>query len=101
MHTNQENWNLLLEKLKIGDVIKGRVFKIEPYGVYVNIGEIFHGIILAPHIGKPNIAMEEYPKIGVELQSIIVGFSHFNQEHSYVSLSIKHLPEIDSKNSLH
>lgn len=87
----EENWNRLKSELKIGDTVQGRIFKVEPYGVYVDIGRDFYGIVLAPQIGKESIAFDEYPKIGETISAIILGFSHYRSqlEFSYVSLSIK------------
>jgi ribosomal protein S1 len=91
MVRNIENWKKLQQKLKVGQVIKAKVIKLEPYGVYMDIGEKFHGIVLAPQIGRPDITFEEYPKIDTILDTIILAFSEFNGEHSYVSLSINKL----------
>ena len=87
----EENWKRLKEEIKIGDVIHGTVFKVEPYGVYVNIKKDFYGIVLAPQIGRENITQDEFPKVGEIIKTMVLGFSDFSFDYTYVSLSIKKL----------
>ncbi|WP_299679227.1 S1 RNA-binding domain-containing protein [uncultured Dokdonia sp.] len=94
MNKNEFTWKELTERLQIGQEITGVVFQQEAYGVYVDIGEAFYGIVLTPQISLNNrITLEEFPKIGDTITSVILGFSEHTKEESlewnYVSLSIK------------
>ncbi|BDD13094.1 hypothetical protein FUAX_55260 (plasmid) [Fulvitalea axinellae] len=84
-------WERFCGRLRVGDRVTGRVFKHEPYGVYVDIGEDFYGIVLVPMIRKePRIRVEEYPAIGSSVTAVILAFSpNREMEYSYVSLSMK------------
>ncbi|WP_272151511.1 S1 RNA-binding domain-containing protein [Tenacibaculum aiptasiae] len=83
------NWEKLKLEIQIGDILYGEVFKVEPYGVYVDINKDFYGIVLAPYIGKRNISLDEYPKLGEKLKVMVIDLSEFNGEFTYVSLSMK------------
>lgn len=88
-----ESWKKLKNELQIGQIISGVVFKIEHYGIYVDIGKDFHGIVLAPYISKEIIEVKDYPKIGEVVTGIIIHFSERNNPNeinfNYVVLSIK------------
>jgi len=93
---NIRDWNQLKEKIHIGDILYGVVVDIKKYGVYISIGEKFHGIVLAPHISKNEyIYILNYPKIGEKIKVMVLDFSENknNMKYSYLSLSIKHLPD--------
>ena len=81
MNKNEFTWKELTERLQIGQEITGVVFQQEAYGVYVDIGEAFYGIVLAPQISINNgITPEEYPKIGDTITSIILDFSQHTKK---------------------
>ena len=87
-----ENWTKLQKSLNIGDVVSGTVFQIENYGVYVDIGEDFYGIVLLPYISKERLeSLSDYPQVGSIVNTIVIDFSFSkeNIEFSYVVLSIK------------
>ena len=92
-----ENWNKLTQELKVGDVVSGTVFQVESYGVYVDIGEQFYGIVLVPYIGDGRLeSFSDYPQIGSLINTIVIGFSlnKGNMEFSYVGLSAKDYPRV-------
>lgn len=93
MEKNESAWKELTQRLQIGQEITGTVFKQEPYGVHVDIGEAFHGIVLAPYISiKDRHGLEEYPKVGDIITSLVLFFDpnyKGDLEFRYISLSIK------------
>ncbi|WP_299161577.1 S1 RNA-binding domain-containing protein [uncultured Tenacibaculum sp.] len=84
-----ENWEKLKFEIQVGDVLYGEVFKVEPYGVYVDINKDFYGIVLVPYIGEKNIKLNDYPEIGEKLKVKVIHFFDFNGVFTYVSLSMK------------
>lgn len=44
------DWNNLKFKYTIGEYIEGIVVKQEPFGVFVDIGEMFDAIVLVPEM---------------------------------------------------
>ncbi len=95
MIKNEASWKELTERLQRGQKITGTVFRQEPFGVFVDIGEAFHGIVLAPHIStKIGLNLDKYPKVGDTITTIVLDFDPSDKrdiEWRYISLSIKHL----------
>ncbi|WP_420571559.1 S1 RNA-binding domain-containing protein [Kordia sp.] len=93
MIRNINSWNTLKKELHIGEIISGKVFKIEPHGIYIDINKKFYGIVLAPYISKNRITVENYPKIGEIVTGLIIHFSEEidqkNIEFNYVVVSMK------------
>ncbi|WP_298507824.1 S1 RNA-binding domain-containing protein [uncultured Kordia sp.] len=93
MIRNINSWNALKKELHIGEIISGKVFKIEPHGIYIDINKDFYGIVLAPYISESSITIEDYPKIGEIVTGIIIHFSEQidqkNIEFNYVTISMK------------
>ncbi len=93
MIRNADSWNTLKKELQIGEIISGKVFKVEPYGVYIDIGKDFYGIVLAPYISNNRITIEDYPKIGEIVTGLIIHFSEEIDpkkiEFNYLVISMK------------
>ena len=73
--TGQVTWDELKSILSVGEKIRGTISQHEPYGVFVNIGYGYDGLIQITDF-KDNGVMtpEEYPAIGEEIQAVILGF---------------------------
>jgi general stress protein 13 len=72
--------------MKIGDIIKGRITGIKPYGAFVKIDETFDGLIHISEMSDGYVRnIEEYFTVGdlVDLQVIRIG------KDNKVSLSYK------------
>lgn len=78
------------EKLNAGDYIIGVVVERQTFGVFLDIGEEFRGLVLVPHMGKENIQVKDYPKVGENIYTKILGFSKHPTDikYSYVSLEM-------------
>lgn len=91
-----KRWEEMLSRLKRGDLLTGVITRVEPFGVFVDVGEEFLGLILVPFISKKeSINVQEYPEVGSVVQAVILAFSKSRRsiEHSYISLSIKDVPK--------
>jgi len=86
---NEFEWSQLKNKINQGSILKGIVFRIENYGVFIELKEVFYGIILRPHLkDKTPIKKDDLPKIGESIEVIVLGFSEsHNIEFNYISLS--------------
>lgn len=96
MVKSEATWKEFTERLQIGQEITGTVFRQEPFGVFVDIGEAFHGIVLAPYIStKIGLELKEYPKVGETITAIVILFDpndRMDLERRYISLSMKDYP---------
>lgn len=75
-----ETWEKLQEKLYPDLIILGRVTRVESFGVFVDIGEAFDGLIHSLSINdNDRINYEDYPKVGEIVKVVILGFSKHPQ----------------------
>lgn len=86
-------WNLAAEKYQVGNVIKGKVVRLVPFGAFVEIEQGIDGLVHISQIsnvrlGKPGDVL----KIGQEVEAKI---TEFDSEAKKVSLSIKEVSPID------
>ena len=85
-------WSRLISQRAFGETINGIITEQRQFGVFVDIGEKFNGLILAPNFREEDgILPSEYPKIGTEVEGKIIGFCENRDapEWSYVSISLK------------
>lgn len=91
---NEDNpWFKAAEKYKVGDVVKGKVVRLVPFGAFVELEKGVDGLvhisqISSVRIAKPGDALE----IGQEVEAKVV---EFNSEAKKISLSIKEVSPID------
>jgi ribosomal protein S1 len=80
-------WMRLKSELSVGQCINAIVTEVHTFGVIVEIGYDFPGVILAPNMmpkdGRP-FAVSDYPQVGDEVQTTILGFTDDRRQ---VSLS--------------
>ncbi len=78
---NNLSWEELKKTLVVGDVLMGTILKHEPYGVFVDLGYGYDGIIQITDFKDEGVMLpEEYPEIGKEIKAAILGFKdHGNQ----------------------
>ncbi len=90
---NKRNWESLKIRLHVGQIVEGIITRVETYGVYIDIGEIFEGIVLIPQLSLiPLQKLEDYPKRGDSIKGIIVDFSdgkNLDYEFANISISVK------------
>lgn len=83
----QDPWSAAISKFKIGDVVKGVIQKVVPYGAFVRIGEGLNGLI---HISELSSKLVKNPedivKIGDEVDVKILSISSTER---HLGLSLK------------
>lgn len=78
-------WLKALEKYKVGDVVKGKVLKVNPFGVFVELDKDIHGLCHVSELTSKKIAdpreivkdgdMKEFKVISVEPNDHRLGLS--------------------------
>lgn len=72
--------------MKKGDIVKGRITSIKPYGAFVKIGESFDGLIHISEISDRYVrSIEDYCNVGDVVTLEVVSVSNDNK----LSLSYK------------
>lgn len=85
-------WDSLVENMKEGDVVKGKVVNIEDYGAFLEIMPGVEGLVHVSEITWANtpINAKEFFKLGDEYDAKVVTLDKDNRK---MSLSIKQLSE--------
>lgn len=84
-------WKRIQEGYKIGDTVKGKVLKINPFGFFVELTPEIHGLAHVSELSdKPNIDPNTLGKIGDEIEFKVVSIEP--KEHR-LGLSLKAMVE--------
>ncbi len=84
----EDPWQKIKEKYKNGQVVKGKVTKFSPFGVFVQIDKDIHGLAHISEFSKQNQQMEEMLKLGQSYDFEILSLS---PETHKMSLALKDL----------
>jgi len=86
--TKQEK--VVLEKL-IGTTLSGRVIKVAHFGVFVDLGLKWNGLVLVPHKeNAASITIDSCPKIGTEVKAKVLAIAYNEDgEVYYISLDMR------------
>ncbi|MCX4030430.1 S1 RNA-binding domain-containing protein [Endozoicomonas sp. SM1973] len=91
-------WNELKNILKKGSLIEGVIKKHEAYGVFVDIGYNFEGLIQITDFKDSGVMTpNEYPAIGEKVEAVVLGFKENNQQ---IWLGVKNSQIRAAKNNL-
>ena len=78
LDATSSNWDSLKKRLHVGGSVKGVVTHRFSFGVFLDIGEQFPGLLEITHMTFPNdkiIATKDLPNIGDKLSNLtIIGF---------------------------
>lgn len=86
-------WFKAAEKFKVGDVVKGKVVRIVPFGAFVELEDGVDGLVHISQISSVRIAKPgDVLEIGQEVEAKVIEFNH---EAKKISLSIKEVNPID------
>jgi len=67
--TDDQNWEQIKSKYRIGQFLQGKVVSHKPYGVFLDIGEPeVKGLIRIPDfLDEGDMSQEMYPEIGSQV----------------------------------
>lgn len=84
-------WKSVTEKYKMGQVVKGRVLKINPFGLFVELDPDIHGLAHVSELAaKPVRDVNEIARVGDEFDFKIVSIDPDNHR---LGLSLRRLKE--------
>jgi len=94
MKREEDNpWYKIEERYKVGDIVKGTVVRLVPFGAFVEIEKGLDGLVHISQISSVRIAKPgDVLSIGQEVEAKIV---EINTEAKKISLSIKEVNPID------
>jgi len=83
----QDPWSAAISKYKVGDVVKGEVQKVVPYGAFVRIGEGLNGLIHISELSNKLVKNpEDIVKVGDPVDVKILSISSTER---HLGLSLK------------
>ena len=69
----EDPWKLVKEKYKIGEVVKGKILKIEPFGLMIGLDKDIHGLAHISELSDEPIAnIQSKFQIGQEMEFTVV-----------------------------
>jgi ribosomal protein S1 len=87
----EDPWSKIAQKYKVGQVVKGKVLKINPFGLFVQLDDNIHGLAHISELSeKPIKSPEEIARIGAELDFKILSIEPADHR---LGLSIRALKE--------
>ncbi|MFH1145976.1 MAG: S1 RNA-binding domain-containing protein [bacterium] len=91
--TKDDPWKTAAEKYQIGQKVKGKVLKVNPFGLFVELDPEIHGLAHISELSNKKIkSADEAAKPGDELEFTIISLE---PEHHRLGLSLK--PKVKKK----
>ncbi len=91
-------WKKVKDKYKVGDKVKGKVLKVNPFGLFVELDDEIHGLAHISELSEKSIQdASQVAKLGDSLEFKIISIDP--QEHR-LGLSIKALSEKSKKSEI-
>jgi small subunit ribosomal protein S1 len=91
-------WNKVIEKYKVGDVISGSVARLVPFGAFIEIEKGLDGLVHISQISNFRLTKPgDVLKVGQMIEAKII---EINLENKKISLSIKEVSPIDPPNKV-
>lgn len=87
-----ERWTALKNRLQIGQVVEGVVQHREPFGIFVDLGEDFVGlveVVCLPFPPGKAIDVDDYPEVGETVQARVLQFVDSNRQ---IRLTMRDVP---------
>ncbi|NSW90447.1 MAG: bifunctional 4-hydroxy-3-methylbut-2-enyl diphosphate reductase/30S ribosomal protein S1 [Firmicutes bacterium] len=86
-------WNKVAKKYKVGDVVEGTVVRLVPFGCFVEIEESIDGLVHISQISNKRIAKpDDVLKVGQKVEAKII---EMDLENKKIGLSIKEVNPIN------
>lgn len=84
-----------MDKIKIGDIVFGKVTGIEKYGIFLSLDDNINGLIHISEISNSFVKnVEDYAKIGETIKAKVIAIDH---NYEKLKLSIKDIDYRSSK----
>ena len=75
------SWEDVKLQLPIGSEVVGTVWSVKPYGVWVDLGVGFDGLILVPELaGEGPKQPEDYPQVGTRVSAKVLWHADHKQQ---------------------
>jgi ribosomal protein S1 len=96
---NDQFWNEIKSKYRLGELIYGTVENHAPFGIFVNLdNEAVRGIVqITDFVDSGDMNPEMYPDIGSPIGSVVVGYTE--DDRNQIWLSVK--PSVLQKALVH
>lgn len=96
---NDQFWNEIKSKYRLGELIYGTVENHAPFGIFVNLdNEAVRGIVqITDFVDSGDMSPEMYPDIGSPIGSVVVGYTE--DDRNQIWLSVK--PSVLQKALVH
>lgn len=78
----KSDWERVKAAVPLGSEVSGRVVAVQPFGVFVDLGLGFVGLLEVPEFGGPirPRSLEEYPPVGVSVTARVLQHADRNQQ---------------------
>lgn len=82
----EDPWQKAVKKYKLDDIVQGKIIKITPFGVFVEVEKDFHGLAHISELGADFKKLEEKIKVGDKVKFKIISIE---PEERKLGLSLK------------
>jgi ribosomal protein S1 len=81
-------WEDLKSSLSVGQIVSGKVVSHAPFGVFVDLGLPFLGVVEIPYFkdDTARLQREDFPAVGATIRARIIAFADHNHQ---VRLSVR------------
>jgi len=91
-------WDTISERYKVGQVVAGNVTNIRDFGIFVELEEGVEGLVHISEIGKEKVNHpEDFTKVGENVSAVIINMMKKERK---IGLSIKNLDEASEKSDI-
>jgi ribosomal protein S1 len=76
-------WDRLKASIPIGTEVTGRIVACQPFGVFVDLGLGFHGLLELPEFSDPSIrkrGMSSFPSVGESITARVLQYMERNKQ---------------------
>lgn len=96
---NNDFWNTIKSKYRVGELIHGKVEYHAPFGIFVDLGDNkVRGLVqITDFVDTGDMTPEMYPDIGSPIGAVVIGYTE--DERHQVWLSVK--PSVLQKSLVH
>ena len=78
---DNEKWNDVKARLPVGTVVDGKVVHVAVFGVFVDLGVEFYGLLRVPEMaGSGPKTMDDYPQVGESVTARVLYHSDSNRQ---------------------